>query len=376
MAPPWKVSCVNHAALVNDYYAGHLCLRKDSLQIPACAFLRSQSAPSTVSPPVELSATAARRKRKRDAAARRRAKHLEELSVQGKFVPLDAQVRRSLQAAHERFGGPRLELREFLPCFRDDGVDTADTGLRAALGALPMAPEGETFADGNVHCNATDHLQIAAVDASGGGSVVLPAGACFALRDVRELHQLPLGKHQLIVLDPPWENKSVARAKRYATFHHTELLKIDVRHIADEQECILAVWVTNRPRYMAFLREQVLPAWGFTYHACWYWLKLCTNGELVTPLDSTHRLPVETLVVAYRAKDPEREQRVRKRLGEQTRAVLSIPLRHSWKPPPECFFGEEEVASPTYRKAELFARELRPHWTSVGNEVRPLCSCY
>lgn len=347
------MSCVDHAALVNGYYRGRLCVRKESLQIPLTAFLRT--APIA---PVGTSAAAARRQRKRQTAARRRIERLEELSAQGKFVPLSGRVRDALQRAYDRFGGPRFVLRDFLPNFQDE----TDIKIQDVLMKRPSA---EALDDGNVHCNRTEHEQLASAN---GSKVVLPAGSTFCQRDVRDLHHLALGKHKLIVMDPPWQNKSVSRGKRYDTFDHTELLKINIRHIADPDECILAVWVTNRPCYMTYLREQALPSWGFTFHACWYWLKLSKNGELVTPLDSTHRLPVETLVVAYRVKDAEHQELLRQQLGDQTRIVLSIPLRHSWKPPPECFFDEENISN-LHRKVELFARELRPHWASVGNEV-------
>lgn len=238
------------------------------------------------------------------------------------------------------------------------------------LDSLPALPHTDALDDGNLHYNDTDQLRVSAVS---GAKVLLPAGSCFAQRDVREIHRLPLGRHKLIVMDPPWQNKSVSRAKRYDMFDHTELLKIDIPRLADPGECILAVWVTNRPRYMAYLREQALPAWGFTYHGSWYWLKLSKSGELVTPLDSSHRLPVETLVVAYRAKDPEHERRLHQRLGEQTRIVLGIPLRHSWKPPPECFF-KEDIIPTSAMKAELFARAAAAldKYRERGNERRSI----
>ncbi|KAG7398368.1 Methyltransferase-like protein 4 [Phytophthora boehmeriae] len=352
------VSVVNHAELVNDYYMGLFHLREDSMQIPKSAFIRPSDTQMSL-PPAELSATAARRKRKRETASRRRLERLEELTLQRKFVPLSDCVRQALRSAFELFGGSCFVLRDFLPLFEDDDR------VSKVLAPLPSISVQDVS---YVHCNETGQVAIASVDGTADRFVVLPPGACFAQQDVRQLGLLGLGRHKLIVMDPPWHNKSVSRGKRYQTFDHTQLLEIDVPHIADLDDCILAVWVTNKPTYMTFLLEQALPAWGFTFHACWYWLKLAKSGDLVTPLDSTHRLPVETMVVAYRGKDPEHEQRLRHRLGEQMRIVLSIPLRHSWKPPPECFF-DEDVVSPTDKKIELFARELRPHWTSVGNEV-------
>uniref|UniRef100_A0AAV1VAA3 Methyltransferase-like protein 4 n=1 Tax=Peronospora matthiolae TaxID=2874970 RepID=A0AAV1VAA3_9STRA len=351
-----KVSRVNHATFINTYYQGFLRLRQDSLQIAPGAYIQPPSASSS-------SSTSARRQRKQESARRRRAKLLENLIAQRKFVPLQDQVRDALKLAFARFGGSRFELRAFLPDF-DDQAGTGAT-LEDVVSALPELSTSDVLDDGNVHCNRTDRVLVATVN---GVKVLLPPGSSFAQRDVRELHCIQLGRYKLVVVDPPWHNKSVARGKQYNTFDHTELVQIDIPRIADTAGCILAIWVTNRPRYMTYLREQALPSWGFKFHACWYWLKLGKNGELVSPLDSTHRLPVETLVVAYRAQDFEHEQLLRERLGTQTRIVLSIPLRHSWKPPPESFFGNE-VVSASDRKAELFARELRPNWTSVGNEV-------
>ncbi|KAH7482512.1 N(6)-adenine-specific methyltransferase METTL4 [Phytophthora ramorum] len=320
-----KVSCVNHAALVNGYYAGQVHLREDSLQAPSSAFVRPTGSAQSLE---KMSAAAARRQRKRETAARRRAERLDELTMQGKFVPLSNGARSVLQGAFDRFGGARFVLRDFLPSFGDDRSKTPDV-----VASVPEMSNATALDGGKVYCNEADHVRVAAVD---NARVVLPAWCSFAQCDVRELHQLELARHKLIVMDPPWQNKSVSRGKRYDMFDHTELLKVDVPHIADLDECILAVWVTNRPRYMAYLREQALPSWGFTFHACWYWLKLCKDGELVTPLDSTHRLPVETLVVAY---------------------------------PTTRVFFDEDIISRTDKKAELFARELRPYWTSVGNEV-------
>ncbi|CAH0485586.1 unnamed protein product [Peronospora farinosa] len=351
-----KVSCVNHAALVNKYFQGHFDLCKDSLQIPPTAFFRLRS--------INGQTETLRRQKKRKRAAQRRAERLEQLIAQNKFVPLSNRVKSALTDAYERFGGSRFELRVFLPSF--DGKNNAKSRatLEDVLNSLPKASENEVLDDGNVHCNPTDRLQVATVN---GTKILLPPRSSFAQRDVRELCQISLGRHKLIVIDPPWQNKSVSRGKHYDMFDHTELLSINIPHITDPDECVLGVWVTNRPRYMTYLCEQALPLWGFTFHACWYWLKLSKNGELVTPLNSTHRLPVETLVVAYRAKDLKHEQLLRQRLGEQMRIVMSIPLRHSWKPPPECFFDKDTV-SPNDKKAELFARELRPNWTNVGNE--------
>ena len=135
----------------------------------------------------------------------------------------------------------------------------------------------------------------------------------------------------------------------------------------------MGVWVTNRPLYKAFVLETLFPQWGLVFHGEWLWLKVCTSGAVVTPLESTHKQPFERLLVGVRRTSDtdglgNRLQQQQQQQQQPPRVVVSVPLRHSWKPPPEAFFGD--LVEDDDAKLELFARELRPHWTSVGFEVR------
>lgn len=362
----WTVARVNPCELLRAYYGGAFRVRRASLQVPAGAFYTVGGASE------ERAAPKRKKKRKRGEAA------LALLVARGKFVPLDERVRRTLQAAHDEVGSAFV-ASDFLPEW-----PSSETGGSAAGTLEPtlVLPESDTRSP-SLLSNGSDDVQVAAVavgneepspngdSASEGGSglLLLPPRACFATADVRGLESLGLASDfKWVVMDPPWENKSVDRARRYATFHHEELLRVDVPRLAHPEACVLAVWVTNKPAYTAFLLEQALPKWGFTLHDTWFWLKLSANGELVTPLESTHRLPFEKLIVAYRGATEAARARLRQLLGNQTRVITSVPLRHSWKPPPESFFPAG-VMAPGDKKIELFARELRPHWTSVGLEV-------
>ncbi|EQC24797.1 hypothetical protein SDRG_17312 [Saprolegnia diclina VS20] len=203
-----------------------------------------------------------------------------------------------------------------------------------------------------------------------GHQFLLPRQATYFLGDVRKLTAADLpGPFRLVVIDPPWDNKSVARNGTYATMHEANLLPLAAMLSAsmDPAGCIVAIWVTNKPAYMTFLLDALLPAMRMDSScplAVWTWLKVATTGEPVTPLASTHRLPFERLVVA--ARGPAAFCDAFRALPEQT--LVSVPLRHSWKPPIDHLFPPSLVPSNS-PKLELFARELRPHWTSVGNEV-------
>lgn len=351
---------VNHLACVDAYYGGRTRVKHESLQAPQQAYLKSQ--PPVIAAAAAVSTGDERQQNKAQQRAKRKRKREqvrhEELIAAGKFVPVDEALQCALARAHSELLGDASSLAALQPV-----VASCSEGI-------PVQHESaQQLAAGSLHSNETDSVQIART--TDGHDVLLPARCSFILGDVRKLpcgDGVALGQFQLIVIDPPWENKSVARSKKYATFHHTELLKIDVPALTDPDECVLAIWVTNRPQYTAFILETLLPQWGFTLHDTWFWLKVCANGDLVTPIESSHRLPFEKMVVAYRCADPGRRCALEKRLGKHPKLLLSIPLRHSWKPPPESFFNESVVAKDA-RKLELFARELRPRWTSVGNEA-------
>jgi len=359
----WTVTRVNPCELLRTYYGGAFRVRRTSLQVPAGAFFAVGGASEERATPKRKK----KRKRGEDALAL--------LVARGKFVPLDERVRCMLQAAYDEVAGAFV-ASDFLPAW--------PSGETVASAAGPLEPTLVLSANDarspSLLCNASNDVQVAVIavgneapspsaksPADGGsGLLLLPPRACFAMADVRDLEPLGLASDfKWVVMDPPWENKS---ARRYATFHHEELLRVDVPRLAHPEACVLAVWVTNKPAYTTFLLEQALPKWGFTLHDTWFWLKLSVNGELVTPLESTHRLPFEKLIIAYRGTTEAARARLRRLLGNQTRVVASVPLRHSWKPPPESFFPASSMA-PGDRKIELFARELRPNWTSIGLEV-------
>ncbi|DAZ95506.1 TPA: hypothetical protein N0F65_001845 [Lagenidium giganteum] len=334
------VRIVDQAVSISRYYNGHLTVRADSLCPPERAFIASKKDGKP-----ESSKASKKRKRQQEL--------LDQLMQQGKFVPVDRHVIALLSRAHDEFKHqPSPDLPK---------IDACDAATPVEQWAVLDSPTG------SVQHNPADAPAVTSC-ATCSSNVFVPAKSRFARADVRHIRKLDLGRHGLITVDPPWENKSVGRGKQYPTFHHTELLNVDVQSVASNDECVLGVWVTNKPLYKTFILDTLLPHWGFHFVSTWYWLKVCVNDELVTPLESTHSLPFEQLIVACRAPSSEKQKALRDRIGERTRVVVSVPLRHSWKPPPECFFGGEVVSADT-PKLELFARELRPGWTSVGYEV-------
>lgn len=151
---------------------------------------------------------------------------------------------------------------------------------------------------------------------------------------------------------------------------------------------LLAVWVTNKPKFRKFVINKLFPTWNIKFVGVWYWLKVTTSGETVVPLDSPHRKPYEQLVlgIAMPQQPLDQEDESSSKGIPDTHAIISIPNRqHSRKPPlqgklyvvdewhvPEIDLYDQDVMANYLPKdpkcLELFARCLTPHWTSWGNE--------
>lgn len=150
---------------------------------------------------------------------------------------------------------------------------------------------------------------------------------------------------------------------------------------------LVALWVTNRPRIARLASERLLPAWGLTRVATWWWLKVTSAGEPVTPLhdgasaaEASARHPFEQLWLCRCAAAPATE--CGGGISEQAAAgaqqlaqppdgyvVASVPARHHSRKPHLGRLLAPYVECAVPRRLELFARELFAGWTSWGNEV-------
>ncbi|CAN0137560.1 unnamed protein product [Lampetra planeri] len=198
-----------------------------------------------------------------------------------------------------------------------------------------------------------------------GHEYVLPPRCSFLLSDVARLEPLlQYGTFDLIVLDPPWENKSVKRSKRYRALPEWQIARLPVPALASPG-CLVLTWVTNRQRLLQFVKRELYPSWRVSDAVEWHWVKVTSHGEFVFPLDSPHKKPYETLVLGRVAATPDVE-----RLPElPTRKLLvSVPsILHSQKPP--LLNVLRPFLAPSARRLELFARNLHPGCTSWGNQV-------
>eukprot|EP00249_Psilotum_nudum_P014164 c24697_g1_i4 orf=45-1454(+) len=218
-----------------------------------------------------------------------------------------------------------------------------------------------------------------------GHTFLLPRRCRLLVSDLAQISRLipghPSDGYNVILIDPPWENKSVHRQSLYPTLPNRRLLALPLQKLAHIEGALVALWITNREKLRSFVEDMLFPAWGVINAGTWYWLKVRSSGEIISDLDLTHHRPYECLLLGYifpgstseaawksfPEVDMAKLSPVLKGLPDR-HVLISIPGDHSRKPPVGLLLSSYAPGSTTVRGLELFARELNADWTSWGNE--------
>lgn len=131
-----------------------------------------------------------------------------------------------------------------------------------------------------------------------GDNYIIPPQSTFLMSDIQHLNTVckALGTFDLIVMDPPWTNKSVKRKKRYYTMDNDMMLDLPLGDMMNTG-CVVVVWVTNKQKHIHFVTEQLFPTNSITFLARWFWLKVTRTGQCVYDFDSAHKKPYETIII-------------------------------------------------------------------------------
>ena len=172
------------------------------------------------------------------------------------------------------------------------------------------------------------------------------------------------GQFDFILLDPPWDNRSVRRSSKYATMRQSQPMEVLQnmlgQHIAPGG--FVACWITNK----ASVRDAALEAferWNVELVEEWAWLKVTASGEPVTAIDGLWRKPYEILLLGRQS-----DQLVEENTREVSRRVIvGVPDLHSRKPNLKTLI--EPLLPAQYRAMEIFARNLTAGWWAWGDEV-------
>ncbi|GAN02420.1 methyltransferase-like protein 4 [Mucor ambiguus] len=178
-------------------------------------------------------------------------------------------------------------------------------------------------------------------------------------------HISKLGGADLIVMDPPWPNKSVQRSSHYETQDIYDLYSIPIQPMIANKDTIIAVWVTNKPKFRNFIINKLFPSWKLECISEWVWLKMTTQGECIFPVDSEHKKPYEQLIIGRPIASSDMSNRISM---PESHVIVSMPsTRHSRKPPLHdilnAYLNKKDPVC-----VEMFSRCLYPGWVSWGNE--------
>ncbi|KAK6990373.1 methyltransferase-like protein 4 isoform X1 [Biomphalaria glabrata] len=188
----------------------------------------------------------------------------------------------------------------------------------------------------------------------------------------------------LLVIDPPWPNKSVKRKKSYATFNELNLKSLPVHQLGKDGG-LICIWVTNKEQLINFVKDELFPHWCVEWIADWFWMKVTKSGVPVCDINSSHKKPYEQLIIGRcnlsagqvvtrihktlnnQLVEKQREKEMSPARLPQNFLIVSVPCSlHSKKPPLSDVFSPYLPPNPNC--IELFARNLVPEWSSWGNE--------
>ncbi|RAL05113.1 MT-A70 family [Aspergillus ibericus CBS 121593] len=206
-------------------------------------------------------------------------------------------------------------------------------------------------------------------------------------------------KFNLILLDPPWTNRSVRRSGHYQTQSYLgwelltrrlcDILQVYLRedsissadasergdtgeHLQnDAQSSMAAIWITNSAKARKAAYDAMQGA-GLVVYEEWVWLKTTTDGRPISALGGLWRKPYEILVIGKRVQHATQTGDGK---GAITRRVVAaVPDVHSRKPNLKELFERMFFSSPAgdrmpYSALEVFARNLTAGWWACGDDV-------
>lgn len=266
-----------------------------------------------------------------------------------------AAVQSALDQLHSRYSGPF-----YLPRLShvSDGLITCT-----------QAANGKTEAGGATTADTTSGTTCTATPAI--SAVRIPHGAEYLHGSIRDLRQTFIDsapQFRLIVLDPPWPNRSARRKKAGSYKTASDLSEIQdllssiplASHLASDG--LVAMWITNKSSVLDLVTSSkgLFASWGLELVTQWTWLKITSSGMPLFDIESTWRKPWETLLIAKRtgAKAPE---------TLKPQVILAVPDVHSRKPNLRRLF--QETLGQDYPALEVFARNLTSGWWSWGDQV-------
>uniref|UniRef100_T1ITA7 Uncharacterized protein n=1 Tax=Strigamia maritima TaxID=126957 RepID=T1ITA7_STRMM len=187
---------------------------------------------------------------------------------------------------------------------------------------------------------------------------LIPANSSFLLSNDLNILTKTNRRYDVIIIDPPWTNKSLKRKKCYNTSSEVNFLSLPIKDLASKN-CLIGVWTTNNSYLINYVKSVMFPHWGVEYETDWHWLKVTRYGEFVVPLNNHTKKPYENLI-----------------LGRMTGSMENITSNLIFVSVPSCFHSHKPLIRDLLKNfinkevkgLEIFSRSLCSGWTSFGDE--------
>ncbi|XP_040569548.1 N(6)-adenine-specific methyltransferase METTL4 [Lepeophtheirus salmonis] len=248
-------------------------------------------------------------------------------------------------------------------------IDLLASDLRTQFASLPTDPKviadnnqqvrdlvvslesNEIFHDLHLYENTAGTVSIC-------GENLLPPKSAYCRTDIRYIESVLQGRHfDVVLLDPPWENKHIKRSKSYISMSNKDIFdSIDINKLLSPiGVCI--IWCTSSKRHQSEAIKWIKDS-GLYLLTTYYWLKVTCSGELV---HSVKKKPSYELVFIA--------SKLLKKI--ESRVIISIPSSvHSHKPPLTQILKDSDL--PWTNGLEIFGRYCLPNWTTIGNQALKL----
>nr|ALS04285.1 methyltransferase-like protein 4-like protein [Acartia pacifica] len=212
------------------------------------------------------------------------------------------------------------------------------------------------------------------------GDFLIPDNCHYSICDVNNItNEVDGGKFNIILMDPPWENKHVKRVKLshsgYSMLDNNQIGRLPIDQLLSPDDGLVVIWCSDNTRHRDAVQSWLL-TWNLALTAKWYWLKVTKYGELICDF-SQHKNPYEVIFLAT----PLTSSNDNLKNLPDNLVIISVPSGiHSHKPPLDALL-QRYLQSPSStqdsscasgqkcKKLEIFAQYLQPNWVSVGNEA-------
>lgn len=168
--------------------------------------------------------------------------------------------------------------------------------------------------------------------------------------------------YDVIVADPPWDfalyseaGEAKSAKAHYATMSLDAIAALRVGDLA-RGDCLLLLWCCEWVPPAG--RQAVLDAWGFTYKTSLVWRKTTASGKVRMGPGYRARTMHEPILLATMGNPRHRPF---------PSVIDGLAREHSRKP--EEFYAAVDACCPNTRRADLFARQVRPGWEGFGDEL-------